>query len=173
MKTEQAKSKIKEICYNAVTSDDCKTLEQQKEAVWDSVRKESAIIKAMAKLAIDHYCQNAIYEIRHELRSQCVYGKPERKYPNETVRDYDVMVKARGLLGTMYCGDKPIGECTKAEILAQAEAMRSQARGKLVSADIFATTARKMKDTGTAKDYLSNKQFEKIVRNVNRAVKVA
>ena len=163
MELKEALLKIREISKEAIDTEIL--LEDQKQYVWTKVKEDPMIMAALALYAFDELCTGELYVSRWRRKNAILEAK---KYPNETKRGFSVIAAVQNSLDSLYCGIKPIGDCDKDEIEAQASWHQRRGQAEFVRSEIFATVAMKVKGGKTARQCMTSQQLNRIIKNVQK-----
>ena len=163
MELKEALLKIREFSKEAIDTEIL--LEDQKNYVWAKVKEDPMIMAALALYAFDELCAGELYVSRWRRKNAILEA---REYPNETKRGFSVIAAVKNSLDALYCGIKPIGDCDKDEIEAQANWHQRRGQAEFVRSEIFATVAKKVKGGKTARQCLTSPQLNKIIKNVQK-----
>ena len=141
------------------------TMEDQKKYIHNKVFKNSQLVKDLALLSLNNLSNGYLYGARNDMKSKlnqsCV--DTSRKYPNESKRTPEVIGEVVSLLDTYFCGSKPIGKCTGAEILAQSVWHRKNGIGHIEQADIFLNVSKQVPSKKLAEKCINEKKLISII----------
>jgi hypothetical protein len=114
-----------------------KTLTEQKSYIKNKVATNKTILNDVIEFALEQLAYSYLYESRHLIKEKIINNSIKlcKKYPNESKISAALQLEAIrnpllvSILDTYYCGEKPVGDCTKADIAKQIEIVSSQLKG--------------------------------------------
>lgn len=114
-----------------------KTLNEQKKYIKNKVSTNKAVLNDIVEYALEQLAYSYLYENRHLIKMKIENQSIAlcKKYPNESKITAAIQTRAinntllTSILDTYMCGDKAVGDCTRADIAKQIEIVSSQIKG--------------------------------------------
>ena len=139
-------------------------IEDQKEYVWLRAKNQPDLVEELARRGVKEICDTVLYSSRHEQKSKIIADCfKDRKYANESPRTKKIMQEC--IMDTFFCGEKPIGDCTFAEVLQQADWHTRNSNGHLLRANIFKKIGKLGKPTQIVRKIIKAKKIARIIGN--------
>ena len=140
-------------------------LEEQKDFIWGKVQELPDLMKSLARRAFDELAVGELYNYRNAIKREFIKN---RETPNETKRSFAVMMASKSALDFFLCFNKPIGDCTRDDLLTAAAYHENRGAAEMERAAIFATVAKKVKPGETVRQCMNDDQFSRILSNVSK-----